>query len=667
MADRNGDFDDPSVREFSRGHFGYVSDPAERVSSLSDAKTPDPGVKLVALYLPQFYPIPENDLWWGKGFTEWTNVARARPQFVGHYQPRLPADLGFYDLRLPGIQEQQVALAKKAGISAFCFYFYWFHGRTLLEAPIKSFAENKNIDFDFCLCWANENWSRTWSGNANNILLEQTYSEADDYAFIAHLAPYLRHERYLRIDGKPLINVWRSAMMPDPEATAGRWRAWCRDNGIGEIHISRSENYERIDPAEHGMDSAYHNSPCDTRWIAPNLARVTAPPPLLNPDFAGQLFDYADLVRHAREFKPLGYPVFRSVCPSWDNQARRPGAGRVLLGAEPGTYREYLETVVDQTAQSDALTDTKLVYINAWNEWGEGAHLEPDRRYGFAHLEATKMATLRVALRQTTIPEPRRVAVVIHAYYPEMLGECLDWIDDFDVPHDVFITTSEATQSEVERFVAQRQLSAQIYTTENRGRDIAPFVKVLQQLDFERYGYVLKLHTKATKPDTGDAWRRGLLGFLTEPRVLNRALDLFDQHPEIGVLGPADFLLSMRSYLGRNEPTVRRLAKRMGVVLDHVDTDTFFAGTMFLARTRALLPLAALGITVEDFEPEAGQRNGTMAHALERAISYSAKAAGLSLAAFEDVGPGRSAEPPRLVVDGRKTFRFIDERPLDVI
>jgi len=539
-------------------------------------------------------------------------------------------------------------LAKKVGLSAFCFYFYWFGGKTLLEAPIRSFVENKNIDFQFCLCWANDDWSRAWSGNTDDILISQQYSPEDDYAFISHLSYFLRSDKYLRVDGKPLINIWRSALLPDPAGTVQRWREWCLRNGIGEIHVSRSENYERLDPAEHGLDSSLQHSPGDTRWIEPNIARYRDAPILLNPKFNGQMFDYNDLVRRACEFKRPNYRLFRSVCPSWDNQARRPGGGRVLMGANPSSYRNYLETVIEQTVQVEPVAGERLVFINAWNEWGEGAHLEPDRRYGFGNLEATKMANLRVALKHNSIPEPDRLAIIAHVYYVDLLEECLGWIRDTSISHDLFVTTLACNQPIVEEFLVKHRICATVRTTENRGRDVAPFLEVLKSLDYTHYGRVLKLHTKLNS-----LWRQGLYRALTDERFLMSGYGLFKSHPEIGILGPSEYLLSTQVYLGDNEVAMRKLADRMGITTIDWEADTFFAGTMFLARTKALLPLGALGFVAEDFEPEQGQRDGTLAHSVERSIIYSAKAAGLRIAAMDD---NYISGNPGLVSRGRTTF-----------
>jgi O-antigen biosynthesis protein len=212
--------------------------------------------RLVAFYLPQFHPIPENDEWWGKGFTEWTNVTRALPQFEGHYQPHLPGELGFYDLRNPDVQKRQTELAKLYGISAFCVYFYWFNGRILLEKPLQNIIENVDIKQDFCLCWANENWSRRWDGLDQELLIEQHYSPEDDIAFIEHIVIYMRDSRYLRISGKPVLTIYRPQLLPSMRETAARWRAWCKDNGLGEIYLVCTHSFGQIDPEEFGCDAA---------------------------------------------------------------------------------------------------------------------------------------------------------------------------------------------------------------------------------------------------------------------------------------------------------------------------------------------------------------------------------------------------------------------------
>ncbi|MFN7570363.1 MAG: glycoside hydrolase family 99-like domain-containing protein [Betaproteobacteria bacterium] len=346
--------------------------------------TPLP-VTAVAFYLPQFHPIPENDAWWGSGFTEWTNVTRAKPQFVGHYQPHVPGELGYYDLRVPEVQQRQVELARLYGVGAFCFYFYWFAGHRLLERPVLQYLHNPALDLPFCLCWANENWSRRWDGLDQELLISQKHSPEDDLAFIEYLAKYLRDPRYLRVAGRPLVLVYRPNLLPEPAQTAQRWRAWCRTHGIGEIFLAYTQSFAAVDPAEYGFDAAIEFPPNNSGPpdITNRIERI-------NPDFSGVVYDWRVFVDRSRNYQPPGYRLYRGVTPSWDNEARRTGRGAVLYGSTPEGFREWVRNAARDTIARFPQRDERLVFVNAWNEWAEGAHLEPDRRYGYAWLQAVR-------------------------------------------------------------------------------------------------------------------------------------------------------------------------------------------------------------------------------------------------------------------------------------
>lgn len=346
-------------------------------------------VRTIAFYLPQFHPIAENDVWWGPGFTEWTNVTKARPNYVGHYQPRMPADLGYYDLRLTEVMEKQAELARRYGVGGFCFYYYWFAGKRLLERPIEQMLETGKPDFPFCLCWANENWTRRWDGQENEILMAQNHSDEDDLAVIHDLMRYFRSPNYIRIDGKPLILVYRITLFPDFKRTASIWREECRRAGLGEIYIAQVESFELAaagsNPKDMGCDAAVEFPPQGMGQP------IDLTEPLLNPQFQGVVSDYRDIaVRYATREMPA-YKRFMGVMPGWDNTARRQDNSYSFAEATPGSFQAWMETTVARTKQQFS-GDERLVFINAWNEWAEGTYLEPDRRFGHTFLEAHRNA-----------------------------------------------------------------------------------------------------------------------------------------------------------------------------------------------------------------------------------------------------------------------------------
>lgn len=344
--------------------------------------------KVVAFYLPQYHRVAENDEWWGEGFTEWTNVRKAQPNFIGHEQPHVPLGQNYYDLDDPSVLVKQTRLAKEYGISAFCYYMYWFDGRRVLEKPLDQMLASKDIDQEFCVCWANENWTRTWDGKAGDVLLGQVHTADSDRRFIRDAIKYLRDPRYMRVDGKLMLLVYRVDLLPDCVATAEIWREEVRKAGLGELHLCAVQFYGVTDPRPWGFDAAVEFPPHG--W----LVQENLPDPpvtITNKDFAGTILSYPKAVDWALSKKIPDYRWYRGVFPGWDNTARRQHTPHTFAHSDPMTFQKWITAALDQTVLMNP-PEHQVLFVNAWNEWGEGAHLEPDERNGLMNLMALNAA-----------------------------------------------------------------------------------------------------------------------------------------------------------------------------------------------------------------------------------------------------------------------------------
>jgi O-antigen biosynthesis protein len=363
---------------------------------------PTPKVRLLAFHLPQYHPIPENDLWWGPGFTDWIKVVRAHPLFPGHYQPHIPTELGFYDLRLPEARAAQAELARAAGIHGFCYYHYWFNGHRLLERPVNEILASGEPDFPFCLCWANENWTRRWDGQDQEVLIAQNYSVEDDVQHIEALLTAFRDPRYIKVNNKPLFLVYRLSRLPDPTVTLRRWRDTATRHGLTGLYICNVESF----PTEHELALSYELD--GAVEFAPDWTRLPGkilPPQMIRvanclPFFRGRAQDdplennhvcrYADLAERMLAKPPVPYLRYPGVTPMWDNSARWKKHAVILRDASPELYESWLRRVIARF--SPPSDQENFVFINAWNEWAEGNHLEPCQHWGRSYLEATERA-----------------------------------------------------------------------------------------------------------------------------------------------------------------------------------------------------------------------------------------------------------------------------------
>ena len=370
--------------------------------------TINPIVKLIAFYLPQFHPFAENDEWWGKGFTEWTNVGKALPNYVGHYQPHCPIHSGYYDLRVPEVMEEQAKLAKEYGVYGFSYYFYWFGGVILMDTPLELMLNNKKIDIPFCLTWANENWSRRWDGMENDVLIAQNHSEEDSVAFIRHLIKYFKDERYIRIDGKPVLIIYRANIIPNIAATAEIWRKEVLRYGLPGLYLISAQTFGIYSPKEFDFDASVEFPPHNIRGVD-----VSHEVELINPKYNGQIFSYDQWVANAVLNKEPDYKLYRTAMLSWDNTARKQNNSHIFHGFSLQRYKEWLSSIVNKVySEKKYTTDEKIVFVNAWNEWAEGTHLEPDQKVGYGYLQTTYDV-----LKHFNDPL-RRIIIVTHDAFP---------------------------------------------------------------------------------------------------------------------------------------------------------------------------------------------------------------------------------------------------------
>ncbi len=354
-------------------------------------------LRFLALYLPQFHPIKENNEWWGEGFTEWRNVVKGRPLIMNHYQPHLPKDLGYYDLRLKDTRLAQAQMAKENGIYGFVYYNYWFNGRLLLETPIKKMiAEDKESNFPFCICWANENWSRRWDGQDKEMLMEQKYGDDDSINHMKYLCENIFNDnRYIKVENKPVFILYKASLIPNLNKTIDIWNSIAKEYGHDGIYIVAFErSYSpSVNDGKEKINAFAEFSPFlgklkmkrnlfDKIMVKLNLSFTAKQ--------KNRFFNYEDLLDYA---KKQNYnhekPLYPCVTPMWDNSVRRVnGNAEVFMGSTPQLYQKWLSIVCEKF--NPKKPDENFIFINAWNEWAEGNHLEPCEKWGHSYLNATK-------------------------------------------------------------------------------------------------------------------------------------------------------------------------------------------------------------------------------------------------------------------------------------
>lgn len=350
-------------------------------------------IRLIAFYLPQFHPIPENDKWWGKGFTEWRPVVQAKRLFPGHQQPHIPADLGFYDLRLSDVREEQAKMAKEAGIEGFCYWHYWFgNGKQLLERPLKEVVELGKPDFPFCIGWANHSWEKKlWDKDGTKeILIEQTYPGKEDYlAHFNSLLPAFRDERYIKVNNKLFFLFWGPMHNPDTEEFLKYWRKLAKENGLNDFYFVardvKSKDKQKL--LDMGFDAIYNDDVLGIHSKAPFLKRGISW--LLRNIFAiPTIYYYKNAIKYMIDDDCRNIGVIPCIAPNWDHSPRSGGKAIIFHKSNPKLFGKLLKKAIETVKEKPG--EERIIIIKSWNEWGEGNYLEPDLKFGRGYLEVIK-------------------------------------------------------------------------------------------------------------------------------------------------------------------------------------------------------------------------------------------------------------------------------------
>lgn len=363
-------------------------------------------MKIISFYLPQFHCIPENDEWWGKGFTEWVNVKKAKPLYKGHYQPREPLSDNYYNLLNDEVMRWQVSMAKKYGVYGFCFYHYWFDGKLLLEKPVENYLKNKNLDLPFCICWANENWTNTWAASNTKVLIAQGDGTEEKWReHFYYLLPYLKDSRYICVDSKPLIVIYKPEMDSHMEQMLELWKELAIKEGLAglvfasqlmpkdiskskfDLFIEYQPTYTYINMTK-SKNSFIVNMKSFLKKLAMKLFKI---------DLEGvkssklRVYNYENFWKKIIETKPINERCVAGAFVDWDNTPRKQKRGFVIDGASPEKFYTYMKKQIANVKEN---YKSDMIFMFAWNEWAEGGYLEPDKKFGYGYLEALNKAML---------------------------------------------------------------------------------------------------------------------------------------------------------------------------------------------------------------------------------------------------------------------------------
>lgn len=507
-------------------------------------------IKAIAFYLPQFHSIKENDIWWGKGFTEWVNVKKCKPHFEGHHQPRIPGDklnyLDYYELTNSSIIKKQIQLARSHGIYGFAIYYYWFSGKRLLEKPLDIYLNDKSLDFPFLLIWANENWTRKWDGYSGNILIKQLYKDKDPELFIEDIKKYLNDYRYIKINSRPVIGVYEPFKLPQLNKTITIWKEKCKEYGIGEIFILISVNKYDISKIQNLklFDGAYDFPPRN------NLKNIGFK--YKNTFLYNELI-YKNLYLN-KIIDPKKIPIYRGNMIEWDN-CPRTQACTIFNYYSPEKFYMINKIIVEWTKQNYN-KENRFIFINAWNEWGEGSYLEPDDKYGYASINSLSKALFNLTYVKINnlinMNKTSKILVQANLYYENLINDIIKFTNNIPVKFDLYISLgSKNVSNDIKNYIENnsKAFNFKIRIFHNEEND------ALQSLDqvakhIKKYRYFCHIYSKKSNySNLGEEWRNYLLNnLLGNSNIISEILTELENKENLGFIYPETFYKVLSTY-----------------------------------------------------------------------------------------------------------------------
>ena len=589
-------------------------------------------IKAIALYLPQFYRTKENDMWWGKGFTEWTNVKKSKPHFKGHHQPRKPGDkknyLNYYNLTSSTIFKKQIELAKNHGIYGFAIYYYWLSGRRLLEKPMDIFLNDKNLNFPFMLIWANHNWTRKWDGRENEILLVQEYKDEDPKLFIKDIKKYIIDYRYIKINNKPVIGIYEPFQIPKINETINIWRKKSKEYGIGEIFVLICVTDNQIKPIQNLtlFDAAYDFPPRNLFESIPNKLKDT----LLYTDLLYKNIQINDIINTKK------IPIFRGSMLEWDNTPRI-STGRIFDNYSPEQFYMLNKIIVEWTSKNYN-KDNKFIFINAWNEWGEGSYLEPDERYGYASINSLSKALFNLSYVKTNnlikLNITSKILVQAHIYDENLTEDIIKFTNNIPIKFDLFISLScQILSKEIENYIKKntKALNIQIKKFPYEKNDAIPFLEQVMN-DIKRYKYCCHIYTKKSiHINFGAEWRDYLLNnLLGNSNIISDIITEFENNDCLGFIIPETYYkifpknenYNIGLYTKLMNSFLKEIFPNVKILIDNFDLPEW--NNMFWAKTNAIHQIFDKNI-VEKIKKKNKILGNIIQHCIERIWFYIVK------------------------------------------